>query len=316
MSNSLQNHIGLGKESVYGTKVAPTVFIPTLEPAKGISINMDKQFRTAIKGTPGKNQVAFNGLAVMECEYELDAYPDIIGHVFNSALGAPSSALVGAETVVYKHTFTDKFTKPSYTIEEKFGDIVKRYGGFIFNGFELTAKKGEAVMLSFTGQGQNQGDVSASTPSYETNKPFNFAQVSALSIGALDVLAMCEEISIEYSNGVAPRHAIGDNYPKAMVPGQSEHKGKITLYLDSDNKAIVEDYIANTERSLTFTATGAAIGDASNHALTVTAAKLQFTSTSEEVADNYNVLEIEYEAIEDATNGIIKVELTNLIASY
>ncbi len=119
MSSGLQNHIGIGKETAYGTAVAPTVFLPINE-SDGIQINKDIQFVESIKaGVAGKNKFAYTGKVEYSGGFESDAYPQFTGHLLRSALGQVSSALESGETTVYKHTFTESLSKPSYTIEQK-----------------------------------------------------------------------------------------------------------------------------------------------------------------------------------------------------
>ena len=315
MSNSQANHVGIGKETTYGTAVAPTIFLPTRE-VKGVSIEMDKQAVEAIKGTAPKNKCMYPGLVEINAEYEMDAYPQAITHLLYAALGAKATALESGESAVYKHTLTESFTKPSYTIEEKFGEIVKRYAGFIPSEFTLGIEKGEGVTFSFNGPAKSQADATASTPSYETPCPYNFSHITTFTIGSLDLLAIgLESAEVTYANAIAPRHAIGDNFPKGLVPGASEFTGSISVYLDNASKALLADYIANTERSLEIVMQGETIGTASKNTIRITSARVNFTSTSEEIEDNYNVIEIEFEAVEDPSTGIVKVEVTNTLTA-
>lgn len=315
MSISQQNHIGIGKETVYGTPVAPTSYLPVRE-VKGVSIDMDKKFVEAVKGTAPKNKSAFNGLQNISAEYEMDAYPDSIGHIILSALGAVNSELAEYETVVYRHIFTEAWVKPTYTIEEKFGEVVKRYAGAGWKGFSIEGKKGEAVSFGFNGIASTEANDAGTTAVYETHRPFNFEDLKTLQIGSLDILAHCDAVSVEYDNGLYARHAMGSVEPKALVPGKSEHKGKLTLYLNNDTLAVIEDYIANTYRSFEMVLEAESIGDQSVHTFKVEAAKVQFTSVSEEISENHNILEIEFEAVEDPTEGIIKIELINEVDEY
>src|SRR5581483_9138121 len=165
--NWQQNYVGLGKETVYGTPVSPTKFIPLL-PSDGIQPDMDIKFNEAITGTAPKNKNAFIGLAELAGSFDSEAYPNFIGDVLQSLLGAPSTALVGGETIVYKHTFLESLTKKSYTIEQQIGEICKRYAGTQFKKLKVEAKVGDVVKISFDGMGKSQATQSPSTPSYET----------------------------------------------------------------------------------------------------------------------------------------------------
>lgn len=315
MSNSQANHVGIGKEETYGVAVAPTIFLPTRE-VKGVTIDMAKQAVEAIKGTAPKNKCMYPGLVEINAEYEMDAYPQAITHLLYAALGAKSTALESGESTVYKHTLTESFTKPSYTIEEKFGEVVKRYAGFIPSEFTLSIEKGEGVTLGFSGPAKSQADATASTPSYETPCPYNFRHVTTFTIGSLNLLTIgLESAEVTYNNGVAPRHAIGDNYAKGMVPGASEFTGTITVYLNDESKALLADYIANTERSLEIKLEGETIGTAGKNTLRITSQRVNFTSVSEDIEDNYNVMEIEFEAVEDPSTGIVKIEVINTLTT-
>lgn len=314
MSNQLQNHVGIGKESSYGTAVAPTVFFIPQE-VKGMNIDMDRQYNEGVKGTAPKNKNAFSGIAKLEGGYEMDLYPLASTYVLHSALGGVNSALESGETEVYKHTFTESFTKPSYTVEEKFGEVIKRYAGYVAQKFTVEVKKGETAKISFAGMAKSQNSETPATASYETTRPFNFADVSTLTIGGVSVLTHAQEVSFEYDNGLVGRPSLGDNYIKGVVAGKSEMKGKILMYLDSTTKDFIEDHITNTQRAIDFILTGDAIGEESNNSYRIYIAKADIQSYSEEITDNYNMLELSFEAVEDATDGIVRVEVINTITT-
>ncbi len=315
MSAGIQNQIGIGKESTFGTPVAPTVFIPIKE-SDGIQINQDIQFLEAIKGTAPKNKGAFVGKIELSGGYESDTYPVFLGHVLLSAFGALNSAQVGGETIVYKHTFTEGFAKQSYTVEQKIGEIVKRFAGYIVKNIKIEGKVGEAVGVSFDGMGKSQADASLTTRTYENTRPFNFADVVNVRIGAVEVKAQCEEFSLEYDNGLEAFYGMGSNNLQASYPTPSECKGKLTLYLDNTTKDFLADYIAKTERSLEIKIEGDAIGNSSKYALRAYLPRAVFTSVPMKLANNYNAMEIEFEGVEDTSNGLVTVELTNLLTSY
>lgn len=316
MSSGLQNHIGLGKESVYGTPVAPTVFIPINE-SDGIQINKDIQFVESIKaGVAGKNKFAYTGKVEYSGGFESDAYPQFTGHLLHSALGLSSSALESGETTVYKHTFTEALSKPSYTIEQKIGEIVKKFAGFIVKNIKFEGKAGEAVTFGIEGIAKSQSDATESTPTYETSRPFNFADVVAVKIGNTDIKANCEEFSFEYDNAIESFYSLGSNEPATYYPKPSEAKGKLTLYLDNTTKDFLSDYISKTERSIEIKVEGSSIGVASKETLRIYLPKAVMTQVATKLSTEYNAMEIEFEGIVDPTDGLLKIELINTISSY
>ncbi len=316
MASGLNNHVGIGKEESYGTAVEPTVFIPIKE-SDGVQINKDIQFNEAIKsGVPGKNKGSFVGKVEYAGGYESELYPQFIGHLLRSAFGDVDSELAYGESDVYEHTFTESLTKLSYTIEQKIGEIIKRFAGFVVKNVKIEGKVGEALSFAFEGIGQSQATNAGATPTYETPRAFNFVDITSVKIGSTDIKAQCEEFSFEYDNGVEGFYAMGDNELKAVYPKPSESKGKLTLYLDDTTKAFLEDYIAKTERAIEIIAEGEDIGDASHNKVRIYLPKAALTSSSSKLGTDYNVMEVEFEGVVDATNGLVQIVLTNEVSSY
>jgi hypothetical protein len=313
MSNGVQNYVGIGKETTYGTEVAPTVYLP-IKPSDGIKINQDIQMNEAIKGTAPKNKAAFIGKIELSGSFDSDIYPAFMGHLLLSALGAVNSAVVSGS--VYKHTFTEALTKASYTVEQKIGEVLKRFSGFIVKNLKVETKSGEPVTVSFEGMAKAQADNAGSSPTYETSRAFNFKDVSLVQIGAVDMTAKVADLKLEYDNGLNPFYAVGDNNLKSQYPTPSECKGSFTMYLDSATLAMMTDYIAKTERALEIKIEGDIAGGAVKYTLRLIISRAIFTAVSTKLDTDYNALEVEFDALEHATDGILKVELTNLATSY
>lgn len=316
MSSGLNNHIGIGKETAFGTPVAPTVFLPIKE-SDGIQINKDIQFIESIKsGVAGKNKGAFVGKVEYSGSFESDAHPQFLGHILRSVFGSVSSALESGETTVYRHTFTETLSKPSYTVEQKIGEIVKRFAGFVVKNLKIESKAGESVAISFEGLAKSQSDATAQTPTYETSRPFNFADITSIKIGNIEVKSYCEEFSFEYDNQIEGFYSMGANELQSVYPKPSEAKGKLTLYLDDTTKAFLEDYIAKTERAIEIKIEGDSIGNASKETFYIKLPKAVMTSVGTKLSTEYNALEIEFEGVVDPTDGLITAYLINTLSSY
>ncbi len=212
MSSGLQNYVGFGKETTFGTEVTPTVYL-SLKESDGIQINQSIQMIEAIKNSAPKNKDAFIGKVELAGGFNADVYPQFIGHPLYSVLGTVGSALL--ETGVYKHTFTENLTKKSYTVEQKIGEIIKRYAGYMVKNLKIEAKVGETAGITFEGLAKSQSTNAGTTPVFETPRPFNFKDVTLVKIGSVDVTGQCEELSLEYDNGIQGFYAMADNNLKS-----------------------------------------------------------------------------------------------------
>lgn len=313
MSSALVNYVGIGKEDSYGTEAAPTHYIPVKE-SDGVTINQDVQFNEAIKGTAPKNKGAFAGRVEITGNYEADVYPNFLGMLLLSALGSVTTTTVAGS--VKSHAFTETIAKPSLTIEQKFGEIIKRVVGFIPNTLSFEVSAGEPLSMTVEGFAQNQADETEGTPSYETARPFNFADVTEVLIGAQNVTAKVEELSLEYTNGMEGFYALGDTNNKNQYATPSEAKGSMTLYLDTQTKDFLADYIAGTQRLIKITVEGEVLEYTHKNSLVLEIPAAVLTAVNTPLSMDYNALEIEFEAVEDPTDGIFKATLQNVVASY
>lgn len=309
------NQISVAKEATYGTPATPILSVPVSASA-GIQIDQAEVGIEAIKGTAPKNRAFFKGKQTLSGGYEMPVYPNSFGYFLLSLLGTdtPSTVEAGA---VYKHTFTEGAARSGLTIEQKVGEIVKRFSGYVPSNLKLTAKVGELIVASITGQAKSQADATAITKSFETTNALNWADITVLSIGGTDIKAKVDSIEIEYDNGAEMFYGLGAVTPQVNYIKQSTVKGKIECYVDATTAAYLTSLIAGTESEIILTITGSqVIGSASAPTLKIQIPKTVFSKTTTKLDFGYNALSIEFEAREDATNGLIKAELTNTTATY
>ena len=309
------NQISVAKESTYGTEATPVLSLP-VNASDGIQVEQEVIGVEAIKGTAPKNKSFFRGKQSFSGGYEMGAYPNALGYILLSALGAVVDSTVEAGAV-YKHVYTEGATRSGLTIEQKIGTIVKRFCGFIPSNIKISAKVGGLVLITFTGKAKGQADAAAITKTYEVLKPLNWADISTLSIAGTDIKAKVDSIEIEYDNGLEMFYGLGAVAPATKYVKQSTVKGKIEAYVDGSTDDYLTNLLAGTESELILTATGSeVIGSASAPILKVQVPKTAFTKTSTKLDFDYNAISMEFEGREDATNGLIKVELTNTVSAY
>lgn len=308
------NQISIKNESAWGTPVTPTLSIP-VSPSDGIQIETNTTGVEAIKTTAPKNKGFFRGQRIFSGGYEGAIYPIFLTYILKSFFGTDNVTEPEAG-VVYKHTFAESTSQTPLTVEQKIGDIVRRFSGYVVKNFKISGKVGELIMISFDGLAKSQATASAITASYETSKPFNWAEITEFSIGATDIKSKVEEFELEVDNGLEVFHGLGALDASNKYLKQSEAKGSLTCYVDNATAAYITNLIDATEQELIIEITGTdTIGAGSNSILKLTLSKCVFTKVETKLDFDYNALTLEFEAREDASNGLIKTELTNLQAT-
>lgn len=317
MSEGILDQISLGKESVLGTAVVPSTSLAVL-PSDGVVTEQDAVGVEAIDTNPALNKDFVEGVREFNGAFEMNAYPQALGFILESGLGASSSALVGSETIVYKHTFTEAVVKPSYTLEQKIGSIVERIAGFTVSKFGLELKVGEPLKLTFEGKGLSKADGSAITASYETSKVFDWTDIVSITLGGEDIKCAIQSLSLEYNNNLQNFHGLcGEADPTQLFVEPSEVSGSMSAYLTDEIKALRTVFDSKATQALVITLVAdETIGNASNNTLVITLSKVALNTYVHPIDTSYVAVESDFVGASDPTNGQIKVELTNLVASY
>ena len=262
---------------------------------------------------------AFKGAAVHEGEYEMDFIPGNIGYLLKSAFGSVASvAKSSPNEEAIDHTFSEAEAKPSLTIEQAIGDITRRFAGCICHTLTFACAKGEVLTLTAGIRAKANASASKISPSYETVRPLNFADNTAFSIGG-QALTQVQNFELVYTNNHAMTHAIGSsNDPAFNYAKGSQVTGSLELYLDSTTAAEYADYLSKADQALVITFAGDTItGTVNKYGLSITVPKVNYTTASFPVNDDYNLLTVEFEGVYDTTTSkLIEAILTNTITAY
>lgn len=311
----IKSVISLGSQSVYGTPVTPSLSVPVY-PSDGIQLAQEVIVVEGIRGSAPKARAFSRGTRVFEGGYEMPVYAQSIGFLLKSIFGDVNVSEVEAGTV-YKHTFTEGLVKKFLTVEQSLaGEQTKRFVGYIVGNLKITGKVGELVMVSFTGKAKSQSDETAISPTFEVVRAFDFKDVAEISIGGTDVKEKVKDFELEYDIGLEVWHGMGDAEPKLAYIKQSEAKGKINMYLDSATKNYYADVISGAEKEIIIDIVGDDIGSSSANELKITLPKCSLDKDDTKLDFDYSAVALEFQGREDVTNGLIKAELTNAVASY
>lgn len=315
MSAGQLNQLSLAKESTWGTAVTPSKSIP-VHFTGGIKTDQDLQMISAARANLAKNLDSFVGKRVHEGDLEMDFFSDYPGYFIVAALGAVASALKGGESIVYEHTITEQEAKPSYTIEQVVGENVRRFAGCLITGFKLSCNTGEPVVLAPSIKAKSQASATKITPTYLTNRAFNWADC-AFKIGGVTLTEVIS-FELEYSNNLELLHSLAaSNDPQFQFVKGSEVKGKFECYLDSTTLAELNDYLTKTNNALDLVVTGDAIGVSANQKIEINIPKVFYTAADTELGEDYNLVSVEFEGVYDSTTAkLLSAKLTNLLANY
>ncbi|RMD67352.1 MAG: hypothetical protein D6822_08440 [Cyanobacteria bacterium J149] len=309
--------ISIAKESTIGTAVTPSVSLSVL-PSDGVVTEEEVVGVEGIDTSPARNKEFAAGLREYNGSFEMNAYPQGVGYILSSALGSVTSSTTSGETAVYDHAFTESVTKTSMTLEQKIGSITERYAGFIVSKIGIQLSVGEAVKISFEGRALSKSTATAITPSYESSKVFDWTDVSSITLGGTDIKNALSELSLEYNNNLQTFHGLsGNTEPTNLYVEPSECSGSMTAYLDTNIASLQSVFENKTQQSLVITLEGdETIGNASKNKLVITIPKVVLNTYTYPIDTGYVEVSSDFVARQDATNGLIKVDLTNLVSSY
>lgn len=316
-NEGILTQISVGKESTVGTAVTPTVSMAVL-PSDGVVIEEEAVGVEGIDTSPALNKEFVQGIREYNGAFEMNAFPNSIGYILGSVFGSVNSAVASGETIVYDHEFTEAVAKTSLTLEQKIGSITERFAGFIASKFGIEITVGEPIKFTFEGKALTKASATAITAAYEDNKVFDWTDIQSITLGGTDIKSALSELSLEYTNNLQNFHGLsGDSEPTNMYVEPSEVTGSLTAYLDSDIANLKAVFEAKTQQALVITIQAdETIGVASKNTLVITVPKVVLNTYAYPIDTGYVEVTADFVARQDATDGLIKAELTNLVTSY
>lgn len=316
MQSNVLNHLVIGPESTYGTPVTPSVTIP-VRPGGGIVTNPTRSKTQQMRAELQDAYQTVDGVAEHSGQFTSDFLYDVIGHIFKSALGAPSSAAKGGESVVYEHTFTESATKIGYTAEQHIGALTRRFAGVIFPRFKIIIDPANpAITVEFDAKGKSNATASPVTPAPSNSGIFAFDH-AAISI-ASSLNSNIRKVELEYNNGaqmIATLAASKD--PHGFVLNKSMLNLTMEVVLESSEVSEYTALLDGTIQRFDLDLTGASIGNSSNQALNIGVPRMQYmTGEPTYLPDGVAILPIVATGLSSSAAFFDQFLLTNLEANY
>ncbi len=315
-------NIGLGKESVRGTAVAPTYWI------KQLNADIDDKFEGVISEDGiGVIEDAQDFTVVKqwaEGNIEGKVYDKSFGLILLAALGSVSSAVKSGETVVYEHTFSvdESAQHQSLTIEVKNPNEQLAYANAVLNSLELSFAPGDFLKF-VAGFVSKKGVTASNTPSYITENHFigkNVQVKIADNLSGLDGASAINVLSarVSITKDIEHEDILGSIQPNDLLNKQLAVEGELELQFDSATYKSLA--LAGTQKALRIQATNGdvTIGSTSNPDLKIDLAKVKFT----EFAKSGGLGDIIKQTLtfkglySIGDSQMIKVVLTNEVSSY
>lgn len=316
--------VGIGKETVRGTAVAPSFFIPktdfdfeekkeTILNESGIGI-IDNAFEQQKTKRMASGSVSGN-------------LPDqSIGLVLLATFGAVADSLVGGETIVYDHDFTVANTSNEHqsltiALDEANGDY--RFANAMVESFEITAVPADFVKFNVSFMAK-QGVTATETPSFIDENTFTGKDVCFKVAADLAGLDAANEIgttslSVNFTKNLEEIFENCSEDPTDFLNTMMDVTGVIEAFFDNETD-FKDAALNNTQKALRITIknTAVTLGVASNPELQIDFSKVYFnefarTSTQDEIVKQSLTFQSVY-SVTDATR--VTAKLTNLTASY
>jgi len=312
--------VGVAKESVLGTFVAPTRFIPTYLPMNIGSPDINLLLSKGVRSVPDFVYKAQQGAGMLKNgKFKFEVEPENIGECLMASFG--TDTLTGpTNTSVYTHTFTRLAAAqlPTYSIWVKNGLNYPTFVGCMVNKIDFDIKAGEWVItdVDWMGSAYASGGVTESL-SYSTLNPFKFDQAVITVAGS--GVSLYKDIKLSIDNKVKVDPVLGGSiYSNVIFSEAMEVTLSATIVVE--NSTEWAKFIAGTASSFTIALTSAqnitSSSPSTPYSLTFTIPNIYYKAAPLPLANG--LIEITFQAqgvYNTGTSNTISVALANSIST-
>lgn len=314
-------HIGIGKETIYGTPVVAEDYIRFA--SESLNEEIEQVISENIMGVVDE-AASHEGMHTVSGDISGDVYPNVIGHLLRSAFGAPVTTTLSPG--IYQHVFTpvqSNFSNvcalPPYTFEvhRDFAQAFQ-YAGSVVN--DLTFSFGtDTKIMQFAAAilARKLALIAKTTPSLEVGNPFLWNQATITLDGSANTDLSTVEFGV--NNNLEARATLDGTKEVSRVLRNGARTFPVSFSLELKDLTEYNKFRAQNEIPAKIEMVGSAIsGGADKYKLTVDIPKLRFSSFPINVEGTGAITaQVEGSAKYDQVNLYgMKITLVNSKASY
>jgi hypothetical protein len=275
------SHVGLGKESTFGTAAAATDYVRFASETITETI---EQVKSEIMNGVVDESSYFEGAHTVAGDITFDAYPNGIGNFLRSSIGVPVSTKVGASTA-YQHVFTPSQANfapncalPPYTLEiNRDLGTAWQYTGSVANELDFTFGVDKKVLnCKAAFLAKSATTIAKTIPSYDVQEPFTWNMATVTLNSAANANISSVEIGVKNSLDARPTLDGTRNINRILRNGKRTFPIKLTVELQDLTEYNL--FIAQNEVPLQIKLVGALIETGYNFTFQVDVSKFHFNA--------------------------------------
>jgi len=316
-------NIGVGKETVRGTKVAPAIWLKPTSEDYNDQVDVIATERSMGVIEDSDDQVVVKNYSSGTIAGEV--FDQSFGYIILATLGKINSAAKVGDSGVYEHTASvlQSSQHPSLTLEIKRGGVEqKAYPLCVVENLKISSAVNEYVVYEVGLKGK-KGVAASSTPSYVVENYFlakniavkladNYAGIG--SANAIDV----KSLELNISKNIEDKDLLSVDGPSDFLNKQMVIEGSIEMFFSS---VYERDYALNgTTKAIQIVMENSAItiGASSHPKIVINLAKVKFGEALIKGANNdLATVELSFKGFYSQTDSkSIEIIITNAKASY
>jgi len=282
MAIGARGHLGLGKETTWGTEAAANRYLPII--SESITTDIEQIISGAQRGIIDE-PASYSGLKTHVGDIVLEVHPVSIGDILRSALDEPTSAVYDSGLLAYQHEFVprqDDFATDCpvcpYTIEVyRDNGNAFQYKGAVVNTLNFSFGVDEKILKATAGIiAKEQGSITKTSPSFETENPFTWDQatIKIATVANSDL----ESFTINLDNHLVGVPTLNATSVISRIYRDAARTVDISAVFDFTDQTQFDKFISGTEQAFEITFEGAEIETGHNYTLKIEMPKVRYTA--------------------------------------
>lgn len=261
--SGMLGHIGLAKESTWGTAVAADAYIEAL--SESIVTTIERfETRNIVGGFFEADDET--GVARHEGDLVFAAHPENLGHILNGVFGVNTVTSLGNGLFTNEMSPTQSFASsehplPPYTLEVFRPGAVStntsfQYAGAQFSTVELALAPNQDLRVTGSVIAKTRNMIAKTTATFPTSPSGVFTyDVTSVSFGGTAVGARLESLTFAIDNQLEGVPALNNDTEIAKVRRTGMQQIRISGTLEFDDFTDFDDFTSQTEQQIIATLT-------------------------------------------------------------